>query len=95
MTIEGKGFSLETVILSKWYSGNVNHNSVVDFVCTRDDSDGWHFEPIQYEPGRVPEGRVQGEEGFNVPAISTAATGFDVNVELTKKIQSGVLSSKR
>lgn len=95
MTRVGKGYSVRMGLLSKWSPETTTPDSVVDFVCTRDDSDGWSFEPIQYAPGSVPDGRVQGKEGFTVPPESTAATGFDVNLELTEKIQSGVLSSKR
>ncbi|NTF31762.1 hypothetical protein [Rhizobium skierniewicense] len=93
-TFKGKGYSIRLGDFGLHHLEGTSLDAKADFVCTND-INGPQFEPIHYELEDLPKDRVQYREGFHLSPTSTEISRLKENVELTQKIQAGVLSSKR
>ncbi|MGV1787539.1 MULTISPECIES: hypothetical protein [Agrobacterium] len=94
-TFKGRGFSISLRDFGLDHLEGTSPDAKADFVCTTDNSNGFQFEPIHYELEDLPKDRVQYREGFHLSSISPDVARLKEDVELTEKIQAGVLSSKR
>ncbi|POO56153.1 hypothetical protein [Agrobacterium rosae] len=95
MVLVGKAYSILADGLVDLLAPGESTHALIDYVCTNENSERFRFEPVQYPEGGLPEGRVQGKEGFDMSFDDILKHKFIENEELTEKIRSGVLSSKR